>query len=83
MELVKDPLKEPLAKPFRLIPGEYYVAYNAAALVQDSSVSIHRKMKLTPFGEGFPFSQDIPWLGSILQWGLEYLDGKKALINSH
>lgn len=78
LELVQDPLKEPFAKPFRLMPGEYYVAYNAAALVQDSLVSIHRKMKLTPFGEGFPFSQDIPWLGSILQWGVGISGWKKG-----
>lgn len=78
LELVKNPESEPLSKPFRLIPGSYYVAYNAAALVQDSSVLIHKKMKLTPFGEGFPFSQDIPWLGSILQWGVGISGWKKG-----
>jgi len=80
LELVEDPSKEPLSKPFRLIPGSYYVAYNAAALLQDSTVSIHRKMRLTPFGEGFPFSQDIPWLGSILQWGVGISGWKKGEI---
>jgi apolipoprotein N-acyltransferase len=80
LELVQNPEKEPLAKPFRLIPGAHYIAYNAAALVQEQSVQIHQKMKLTPFGEGVPFSQDIPFLGEILQWGVGISGWKKGAI---
>jgi apolipoprotein N-acyltransferase len=80
LELVRNPDSEPLAKPFRLIPGSYYVAYNAAALVQDTMIQVHKKMKLTPFGEGVPFSQDIPWLGQILQWGVGISGWKKGVI---
>lgn len=82
LPLIQDPSTEPLAKPFRLIPGTHYVAYNAAALVQDSTVQVHKKMKLTPFGEGVPFSQDIPWLGSILQWGVGISGWKKGEVQS-
>ena len=78
LELIDHPELEPLSKPFSLIPGAHYVAYNAAALVQDSSVQVHKKMRLTPFGEGFPFSQDIPLLGSILQWGVGISGWKKG-----
>jgi apolipoprotein N-acyltransferase len=37
-------------------------------------------MKLTPFGEGVPFSQDIPWLGEILQWGVGISGWKKGVL---
>lgn len=78
LELIDNPDAEPLAKPFRLIPGSHYVAYNAAALIQEKPIQIHQKMKLTPFGEGVPFSQDIPLLGEILQWGVGISGWKKG-----
>lgn len=80
LEIIDNPMKEPLSKPFRLIPGSYYVAYNAAALVQEQPIQIHKKMRLTPFGEGVPFSQDIPWLGELLQWGVGISGWKKGEI---
>ncbi len=80
LELVKNTQNEPLAKPFRLIPGSFYVAYNAAALIQQKPIQVHKKMKLTPFGEGVPFSQDIPWLGEILQWGVGISGWKKGVL---
>jgi apolipoprotein N-acyltransferase len=48
LELVTPPQSEPLAKPFRLIPGSYYVAYNAAALIQDSYKLYPREFVFTP-----------------------------------
>jgi apolipoprotein N-acyltransferase len=80
LEIVGNPQNEPLSKPFRLIPGSFYVAYNAAALIQEKPIQIHQKMKLTPFGEGVPFSQDIPFLGEILQWGVGISGWKKGAI---
>ncbi len=80
LELTQSPQTEPLAKPFRLIPGSFYVAYNAAALIQEKPIQIHQKMKLTPFGEGVPFSQDIPLLGEILQWGVGISGWKKGAV---
>lgn len=80
LEIVQNPQNEPLSKPFRLIPGSFYVAYNAAALIQEKQIQIHQKMKLTPFGEGVPFSQDIPFFGEILQWGVGISGWKKGAI---
>lgn len=81
--LIPDYQKESLAKPYPLLPGYKYYAHNAAALIQpNDSVHIHRKMKLTPFGEGFPFSQDIELLAGFLEWGVGISGWKKGKIQS-
>ncbi|MEY3311918.1 MAG: Apolipoprotein N-acyltransferase [Bacteroidota bacterium] len=81
--LIPDYQKESLAKPYPLMPGYKYYAHNAAALIQPhNSVPIHRKMKLTPFGEGFPFSQDIELLAGFLEWGVGISGWKKGKIQS-
>jgi apolipoprotein N-acyltransferase len=81
--LIPDYQKESLAKPYPLLPGYKYYAHNAAALIQPhDSVQIHRKMKLTPFGEGFPFSQDIELLAGFLEWGVGISGWKKGKIQS-
>ena len=81
LQLLPNNTSEPLAKPFALRPEYSYIAYNAAALIsRNHATKIHRKMKLTPFGEGVPFSQDIPWLGGLLEWGVGISGWKKGAI---
>lgn len=47
-------------------------AYNAAVLVapQHERVAVHRKSRLTPFGEYMPFSDLLPDLAKALQWSV-------------
>lgn len=47
-------------------------AYNAAILVAPKAVHfpVHRKSRLTPFGEYMPFSDAFPELARLLQWGV-------------
>lgn len=79
--LLPNSVKEPLAKPYPLIPGYKYIAHNAAILIQYKGGNpIHRKMKLTPFGEGFPFSQDFELLAGFLEWGVGISGWKKGAV---
>jgi len=47
-------------------------AYNAAVLVTPNAerFPMHRKSRLTPFGEYMPFSDAFPALARMLQWGV-------------
>lgn len=47
-------------------------AYNAAILVAPGATHfpVHRKSRLTPFGEYMPFSDAVPALARLLQWGV-------------
>jgi apolipoprotein N-acyltransferase len=47
-------------------------AYNAAILIapQATQFPIHRKSRLTPFGEYMPYSDAFPALAEALQWGV-------------
>lgn len=47
-------------------------AYNAAVLIAPNAVDfpLHRKSRLTPFGEYMPFSDALPELARLLQWGV-------------
>lgn len=47
-------------------------AYNAAVLIAPHTdhYPVHRKSRLTPFGEYMPFSDVLPDLARLLQWGV-------------
>ncbi|MDZ7379342.1 MAG: apolipoprotein N-acyltransferase, partial [candidate division KSB1 bacterium] len=47
-------------------------AYNAAVLIAPYTdhYPVHRKSRLTPFGEYMPFSDVLPGLARLLQWGV-------------
>ncbi len=54
------------------IDGFHYATYNAAMLVDPHTFDLQRygKMKLVPFGERVPFVTALPFLGSMLKWGV-------------
>lgn len=64
------------AKPIPSDPTIMYNSFNAAILMQPSDGSatqqypVHRKMRLTPFGENIPFGDVLPFLERWLQWGV-------------
>jgi apolipoprotein N-acyltransferase len=77
-----SPKNEPLAKPFIPEPAFWYVAQNSATIIQQGQkpdgMPVHRKMHLTPFGEGVPFAQDFEFLAGILEWGVGISGWKKG-----
>ena len=50
----------------------YYSNYNAVLLFSPYTMNIERygKMKLVPFGEKIPFSQQFPFLAKFFSWGV-------------
>ncbi|MBL7998034.1 MAG: apolipoprotein N-acyltransferase [Candidatus Kapabacteria bacterium] len=62
----------PTARRSPLNPDLKWTIFNAAALYSqgDTGTSIHHKSRLTPFGEGVPFSDDLTFLRSWLNWGV-------------
>lgn len=60
------------ARPYRLDESQKYKVYNSAAflLPHQPQVAIHHKSRLTPFGEGVPYSDELTFLQSWLQWGV-------------
>ncbi len=50
----------------------YYTIYNGVLLFSPytSGLQKYGKMKLVPFGEKVPFSEDLPFLGKWLRWGV-------------
>jgi apolipoprotein N-acyltransferase len=52
--------------------GYYYRTYNAILLLAPDKgvVQQYGKMKLVPFGERVPFADVIPFLGSLIKWGV-------------
>jgi len=60
------------ARPYPLRDKTKYRVFNSAGMLipKTEDVPVHHKSKLTPFGEGVPFSDDLPFLQNILQWGV-------------
>lgn len=60
------------ARPYPLRDNTKYKVFNSAGILipNSTNVPVHHKSKLTPFGEGFPFSDDITFLQNVLQWGV-------------
>lgn len=50
----------------------YYTTHNAIYLFSPNSAGIQKygKIKLVPFGEKTPFADEIPFLGSLIKWGV-------------
>ncbi|MHC1739230.1 MAG: apolipoprotein N-acyltransferase [Ignavibacteriaceae bacterium] len=50
----------------------YYTTHNAIYLFSPNSREIQKygKIKLVPFGEKTPFADEIPFLGSLIKWGV-------------
>lgn len=54
-------------------PGDfYYSIYNGVLLLSPYTMSVesYGKMKLVPFGEKIPFSQQLPFLAKFFSWGV-------------
>lgn len=54
-------------------PNDYYYAtYNSILLINpnNSFIESYGKMKLVPFGERVPFVDVLPFLGTIIKWGV-------------
>lgn len=64
------------AKPIPTDPTIMYNSFNAAILMTPDNntnpytAPVHRKMRLTPFGENIPFADLFPFLERWLQWGV-------------
>ncbi|HPI37811.1 MAG TPA: apolipoprotein N-acyltransferase [Ignavibacteriaceae bacterium] len=50
----------------------YYSTHNAIYLFspEDSEIQKYGKVKLVPFGEKTPFSDQVPFLGDLIKWGV-------------
>ena len=50
----------------------YYATYNAILLLSPhtSAIQRHGKTKLVPFGEKVPYADKLPFLGSLIKWGV-------------
>ena len=50
----------------------YYATYNAILLLSPHTSAIQRygKTKLVPFGEKVPYADKLPFLGSLIKWGV-------------
>ncbi|MDW7997125.1 MAG: apolipoprotein N-acyltransferase [Bacteroidota bacterium] len=62
----------PLAKPLPWDSARFYEAYNAAFLLTSSGevAGIHRKQRLTPFAERFPYAEVFGRLPQLVEWGV-------------
>ncbi len=50
----------------------YYATYNAVLLLSPHSRELQRygKTKLVPFGEKVPYADKLPFLGTLIKWGV-------------
>lgn len=72
MRFVPAQAATPLMRPVPWDSSRFYEAYNAALLLSPTGelVGVHRKIRLTPFAERFPYAELFGRFPRLLEWGV-------------
>jgi apolipoprotein N-acyltransferase len=72
LQLYKAREAPPLARPLPWDSSRAYEAYNAAFLLTPEGrlEGVHRKIRLTPFAERFPYAEFVGALSRLVEWGV-------------
>ncbi|GBD06557.1 Apolipoprotein N-acyltransferase [bacterium HR21] len=72
MQFVPAHRATPLMKPVPWDSTRFYEAYNAVLLLSPAGelAGVHRKVRLTPFAERFPYAELLGRLPHVVEWGV-------------